>query len=232
MTPSRTIVAVVIAVSAAASFAWGGVVTPLSSNRVVSVTNRETSPQSSQSFTGPAVGPWQQQAVVSNDSSQPNWNPFGSIFAVTSSQHSNFDAGGIAFAGFVLLDFSVPVQPVPGGSVSNRCDAMFHVEGQCNYSLQATYSGTDLRNETSGTVFLRNDSTSQTLFSLSASNALAGTLLTGDYTLSIVIQGNVNGVMAANARNQIDLTFAIPAPSAIAILTPLAFVGRRRSIGF
>ncbi len=208
----------------------GGVVTPLSSNRTVTALNRETIPQTQVSFTGPAVGLWQATAQVSNlNFSDPNFNPNGALVVVTSSQQSMFSSAGISFSGFVIIDYSFAALPQLGTSVSNRCDTVFHVEGNSDYQFQAAYSGQDFFNETVSTVFLRNNSTSQTLFSITASDMRSGTLPTGDYTLSILISGGTSGSQIADARRQIDATFTIPAPAAgFGLLAPLVLATRRR----
>ena len=212
--------------------AEAGVITPVSSNRVVSVVNRETNPQTFQSFTGPTLGTWQAQAYASNDSSQPNWNPFGSIVAVTSSQQSNFTSAGVTFSGFVFIDYGGAAQPNPGVSASNRCDTVFHVQGSSDYHFQGTIASNNV-SETQGSLFLRSDLNGQNIFSLTASGSQSGTLPTGDYTLSFLIQGNSMGVnQIFDARTQIDATFTIPSPAtgfAIALL-PLALLSRRRRL--
>lgn len=221
---------VAIAVYFSGDVAIAGIVTPISSNRVVTSLNRETLPQTQVSFTGPTVGMWQATAQASNlNASDPNFNSNGALVVVTSSQQSNFSSAGISFSGFIFIDYSFALMPQLGTSATNRCDTVFHVEGNSDYQFQAAYSGQDFFNETASTIFLRSNTTSQTLFSISASDSRSGTLPTGDYTLSVLITGGTSGSQFADARRQIDATFTIPAPAAgLGFLAPLCLASRRR----
>ena len=218
-----------LVVCAAPTQGRAGVVTPLSSNRFVTVLNRETLPQTTMSFTGPALGPWQATAYVINELGQPNANPFGSPTAVTSSQQSSFAADGVSFTGFVFIDYSGVVPPNLGVSATNRSDTIFHVEGDCSFQFQATFTSNNV-SETQGSLFLRSTATSQNIFSLTASGSQSGILPTGDYTLSIVIQGNSGGILSFDGRTQIDALFTIPAPSTglCILLAPLLLASRSR----
>ena len=124
-----------------ASSANADIVTPISSDRQVSVLNRDTNPQTAASVTGPAFGPWQATAYAINDSSNPNFNGDGSAVAVTSQQQSAFSASGISFSGFVFIDYTVGLVPDLGCMGTNRCDATFHVDGTCPYQFQCAFSG-------------------------------------------------------------------------------------------
>ncbi len=210
------------------SVAWAGMVTPLSSNRSVTALNRETIPLIQISSSGPAFGSWQSQAQAANVSNQPNYNPAGSFVTATSFQQSDFSSSGLSYSGFVFIDYIAAFQPNPGTSVSNRCDAIFHVEGNSDYQFQAAYSGQDFLNETTSTIFLRSNTTAQTLFSITASDMRSGTLPTGDYTLSILISGGTSGSQIADARRQIDATFTIPAPGTLLALCPIGILATRR----
>jgi hypothetical protein len=227
MIPTRAIASAVVLANAAASY--GAIVTPISSTRTISVLNRETSPQTSMSASGPMFGAWQASVHAINDSGQPNYNPFGSVVDVTSSQQSDFGASGVSFAGFVFIDYSTGLSPILGTSATNRCDAVFHVDGPCPYAFQATFSGTDLLNETTGTIFLRNNATLQNVFSVSASSSNSGTLAAGDYTFSILLQANNSGSPAADGRKQAAASLVVPAPAALAILAPCGLLGGIRS---
>lgn len=198
--------------------AWGGIVTPISSNRLVSALNRETLPQTQVTFTGPSSGPWSATAYANNNLGQPNYNVAGNPVAVTSSQTSSFDGSGASYSGAVFIDYSAVAIPNLGVAGSNRFDASFHVEGLCEYGLLLTLSGNDFFGETTGRVVLRNDSTAQTLLSLTTSSTRSGSLPTGDYTLSVTIEGSTSGPnQFADARRQFDLMFVIPSPATTAI---------------
>jgi hypothetical protein len=231
---ARTLFIVVSVCLAAMSIsARGGVVTPISSNRLVSVLNRETLPQTQVSFTGPTLGSWQATAQASNlNFSDPNFNFNGSLVVVTSSQQSAFSSAGVSFSGFVFIDYSSVLPPHLGTSGTNRCDTVFHVEGASDYTFQATYTFMATEALTSWGIFLRNNSTAQTIFNQNASGVRAGTLPTGDYTLSILIQGNSGGTLWGDARTQIDALFSIPAPATgawLLLLAPIALARRRRA---
>ena len=209
--------------------ARGGLVTPISSNRVVTALNRETLPQTQVTFTGPVVGAWQATAYALNDIGQPNANPNGSSVAITSAQNSTFDASGLVYSGFVFIDINAAVIPNPGVQGTNICDATFRITGACDFSLLSVSSGQDFFNETTNSIVLRNDTTSQTIFSFSGSSTRSGTLLSGDYTLSIRIQGSASGpTQFADGRRQLDLSFAVPAPSTLLALCPIGILATRR----
>lgn len=216
----------------ATSLCQGGIVTPTSSNRVVSVSNRETFPTTDQSFAGPPFGFWQDQAFARNDSNQPNWNPSGSLLSVTSSQQSSFTASGVEFSGFVFIDYDAASAPNRGCTLVCRCDCTFQVVGSTDYQFNGVLSGFDFspqQNEVSSTVFLRNLGTAQNVFVFNGAGTSAGTLATGDYTLSILIQGGTSGLQQiADARRQIDATFTVPAPAAAAPLALGIFALPRR----
>ncbi len=222
-------IAMGICLLSSGELAHAGVVTPLSSTRTVSATNRENLPPNTVTFSGPTLGPWQATALASNvNFSDPNFNINGNALAATSSQQSNFSASGISFSGFVFIDIVALFTFVQGASALNRCDTSFHVEGSCDYQFQATITSNNV-SETQGFISLRNDTTSQNIFSLTASANQFGTLPTGNYTLSTLIQGNSSGTIAFDGRTQIDAVFTIPTPAApMLLLAPLA-VRRRRS---
>lgn len=218
-----------IPIAIMANHATAGVVTPLGSNRTVSIVNRETIPQTQVSFTGPTVGPWQATAYALNEIGQPNANPNGSSVAITSAQNSTFDASGLVYSGFVFIDFNAAVIPNPGVQGTNICDATFRIAGTCDFSLLCVSSGQDFFNETTNSIVLRNDTTAQTIFSFSGSSTRSGTLLSGDYTLSIRIQGSASGpTQFADGRRQLDLSFAVPAPGTLLALCPIGILATRR----
>ncbi len=209
-----------------ASNAPAGVVTPTSSNRVVSVLNRETLPQTTVTMTGPSLGAWQSQAQSINDVGQPNFNPNGAGLTVTSSQQSNFSAAGVTFTGFVFIDYNGVALPQLGSAVSNRSDTTFHVQGDCDYLLGSTFAANSVAQFTNS-ISLRSTG-GQQFFTLSASGSRAGTLPTGDYILSILITGSSSGSQTADVRSQIDATFTIPAPAVgLVLLAPLVLATRR-----
>ncbi len=211
-----------------------GIVTPTSSTRLVSATNRETIPTTQQSSTGPAFGAWAGNAVVPNlDFGDPNFNPFGSLLVVSASQQSNFSAAGVTFTGFVFVDYTFGFAPVPGGAATSRSDCTFHVEGPCDFVFQSTFTAYDLSNShnvVSASAVLRRNTTSETIFSRTFTGDQLGTLTTGDYTLSILIQANSMGAQQyGDARAQIDATFTIPGPSSALIVALFPLLARRSS---
>jgi hypothetical protein len=221
--------AALLAIVLAAGPAPASIVTPISSTRVVSVVNRETNPQTSQSFTGPQFGSWQAQAYASNDSSNPNYNQAGSIVAVTSSQQSTFSPSGVTFTGFVFIDYSSPTLPNNGVSAADRCDTVFHIDGPCPYQFQTAFTSNNV-SETAGIITLQNNATMQNVFSITASDTRAGTLPTGDYTLSIVINGIAMGFnQTFDGRTQVDAALTVPAPGGAALLGLFAIFARRRA---
>ncbi len=179
------------------------------------------------SFTGPTIGPWQAQVQVANASGQPNFNPNGSIVSVTSFQQSDFSSNGVSYSGYAFIDYNGSSLPQLGTSVSNRCDTVFHVEGNADYQFQATLVANSVA-QFNNSIFLRNNASGANLFSFSASGATSGTLPTGDYTLSILITGSSSGTQVFDVRSQIDATFTIPAPAGASLLGVSGLLGTRR----
>ena len=72
-----------------------GILVPVSSDRLVSVTNRENLPATTVWASGPTLGAWDATAYKANLSfADPNANPNGSPLAVTAMQHSDFPRAG------------------------------------------------------------------------------------------------------------------------------------------
>jgi hypothetical protein len=215
-----------------AHIARAGVVTPVSSDRLVYALNRETIPQTTNQTVGPSFGLWQAQAYTPNlNAGDPNFNVNGSSVAITASQQSNFGAAGVSYSGFVFVDYGVGVAPNPGASGISRCFTTFHVDGNCPYQLDATFlmSGF-VASETAASISLVAGTSGPAIFSMTSSGSQSGVLPTGDYTLKILITGDAFGVsQIGDSRRQIDATFAIPAPSAAVSLVVLCgIVSRRR----
>ncbi len=105
----------------------------------------------------------------------------------------------------------------------------FQVDGSCPFDFQTTFTSNNV-SETQGSLFLRNNTTSTNVFSYSASGSQSGILSTGNYTLSILIQGHSGGSLSFDGRTQIDAVFNVPAPAACTGLglSAAALLARRR----
>jgi hypothetical protein len=225
--PLRIAAVTVVGLLGAASPAAAGVMSPISSDRFVSVTNRENLPATTVSASGPAMGSWQSTAYKANlSSADQNINFDGSALAVTSTQQSDITSNGITFNGFVFIDYVAVVPPNLGGAATNRCYAEFHIAAPCDYTLGTTISSNNV-SETQGTVALFQSGSP--LFTQTMSGNRSGTLPVGDYELRILISGNSGGSIAFDGRTQIDAVFSVPAPtSALSFTLPGFALARRR----
>lgn len=206
--------------------AGAGILVPTSSDRLVTVTNRENLPETTVSATGPATGPWVATAYKANLTfSDPNANPNGSPLAVTATQQSDFSANGVSFSGFIFVDYSGVVPPNLGCTATNRCFATFHIAAPCDYTLGTTITSNNV-SETQGSVALFQNGSP--LFTQTVSGDRTGTLQVGDYELRILILGGSGGSIAFDGRTDMNVTFSVPAPAAPLALLPLGLLAVRR----